>query len=111
MGLVDLEEKLGDSQIQGRFHSLGIKSDDAWTLFKLMDVDKSSFIEWEEFLKGCMQLSGTASAMDVAKMTSNHKWVMRKLDSIIKTLDMIKIHDSKPGGIQTSDNRPSVDRV
>jgi len=46
---------------------LGIKSYDAWTLFKLMDADKSSFVDWEEFVKGCMQLSGAASAVDVAR--------------------------------------------
>ena len=93
---------------EAQFHSLGIEPDDAWTLFKLMDSDKSSLVEWDEFVKGCMQLSGMASAIDLAQMNNDHRWVMRKLDKILKVLDGDPLSERPPSSARGKLTIPST---
>mmetsp|Transcript_43643 Transcript_43643/g.98469 ORF Transcript_43643/g.98469 Transcript_43643/m.98469 type:complete len:729 (+) Transcript_43643:140-2326(+) len=48
--------------------SLGINSNDVWTLFKLLDDDGSGTVDREEFIEGCMKLKGEAKAVHMAKL-------------------------------------------
>ena len=43
--------------------SLGISTDDVWTLFMLIDNDDSGMVDIEEFVSGCMQLRGPAKSL------------------------------------------------
>lgn len=45
--------------------SLGISTDDVWTLFMLIDNDDSGMVDIEEFVSGCMQLRGPAKSLQV----------------------------------------------
>lgn len=53
--------------------SLGISTDDVWTLFLLIDVDDNGVVDIEEFVAGCMQLRGPAQSLQVAKMAYENK--------------------------------------
>ena len=47
--------------------SLGISTDDIWTLFLLIDVDDNGVVDIEEFVAGCMQLRGPAQSLQAAQ--------------------------------------------
>lgn len=39
--------------------SLGISTDDAWSLFVMIDTDRNGLVDMEEFVTGCMQCLGS----------------------------------------------------
>ena len=45
--------------------SLGISTDDVWSLFLLIDADDNGVIDLDEFVSGCMQLHGPAKSLQV----------------------------------------------
>merc|ERR1719443_1298765 len=61
---------------------LEMEVSDAWVLFKLLDIDGGGVIETEEFVQGCLRLRGAAKSVDVARILSEHRWIMRKIDEI-----------------------------
>ena len=71
------EKKVHDEAVQTYFESLEIDVWDAWTFFKLLDLDSGGGIEVEEFLMGCLRLRGTARAVDMAKLLHDHAcWLL-----------------------------------
>eukprot|EP00913_Durusdinium_trenchii_P002478 g2290.t1 len=62
------ENKLGTFM-----ESLGISTDDVWSLFVLIDADDNGIVDLEEFVNGCMQLHGPAKSLQVAKMSYENK--------------------------------------
>mmetsp|Transcript_131468 Transcript_131468/g.245945 ORF Transcript_131468/g.245945 Transcript_131468/m.245945 type:complete len:201 (+) Transcript_131468:2-604(+) len=75
----ELEAHLNDENVAAYFSSLDLDPRDAWTLFKLLDVDKGNMVDLEEFVVGCMRLKGDAKSIDVAKLTYETKWMMKRL--------------------------------
>lgn len=75
----ELEAHLDDESVQAYFSSLDLDPKDAWTLFKLLDVDKGNLVDLEEFIIGCMRLKGDAKSIDIAKLTYETKWMMKRL--------------------------------
>ncbi|CAJ1352609.1 unnamed protein product [Effrenium voratum] len=63
-----LEEKVNSPEVRDYFGSLGLDIWDAWSFFKLLDLDEGGSVEIEEFLMGCLRLRGSATAMDVQKI-------------------------------------------
>jgi len=82
--LVDLERAIEDDQVQAFFTTLDLTVSEAWDLFKLLDADESGGVSIEEFVNGCLRLKGTARAMDIAMMIYENRWVISKLDPLIK---------------------------
>lgn len=82
--LVDLERAIEDDQVQAFFATLDLTVSEAWDLFKLLDADESGGVSIEEFVNGCLRLKGTARAMDIAMMIYENRWVISKLDPLIK---------------------------
>lgn len=97
--IAELEELIDDNVIQARFMALGLHVTDAWSLFKLIDTDKSDVIDLEEFVLGCMQLRGSASTLDIAKMTYDTQWIMKKMIDLMTKLD---VEISKPRAKKTT---------
>eukprot|EP00928_Gymnodinium_smaydae_P080053 TRINITY_DN63856_c0_g1_i1.p1 TRINITY_DN63856_c0_g1~~TRINITY_DN63856_c0_g1_i1.p1 ORF type:complete len:570 (+),score=68.53 TRINITY_DN63856_c0_g1_i1:64-1773(+) len=77
--LLELEEMLKDEQIQSYFAAIGLNCDDAWTLFKLIDVSHNNAIDIDEFVTGCLKLKGHAGALELELLRDQHKWIVRKL--------------------------------
>mmetsp|Transcript_30190 Transcript_30190/g.65988 ORF Transcript_30190/g.65988 Transcript_30190/m.65988 type:complete len:614 (-) Transcript_30190:83-1924(-) len=67
----ELEKLLTDRSLQANFEALGLDTQDAWTLFKLFDKDRTNSIEVEEFVEGCIRLRGSAKGIDIAKLTDD----------------------------------------
>eukprot|EP00434_Breviolum_minutum_P019826 symbB.v1.2.017495.t1/scaffold1358.1/size123611/1 len=72
-----LEEKLDAPEVREYFETLGLDVWDAWTFFKLLDLDAGGAISIEEFLMGCLRLRGPARAIDVEKMIYDQSWLIR----------------------------------
>jgi len=77
--LEDFEEHLEDDEMKAYFSALDIDASDAWTLFKLLDVDDSECVDLDEFVEGCLKLKGQAKSIDIAKMMYDHKWMVKRL--------------------------------
>eukprot|EP00439_Symbiodinium_sp_Y106_P012854 s1224_g1.t2 len=71
------EEKIHSPAVQAYFEVLGLDVWDAWSFFKLLDLDNGGEVEVEEFLMGCLRLRGPARAIDVGKVIHDQSWLMR----------------------------------
>jgi len=101
------EEKVGDQAVKAYFESMDLDVWDAWSFFKLLDLDagcvhrksaghkghhgppyawnfgqpnrvsQSGAVEIEEFLMGCLRLRGSARAIDIAKLIHDQAWLLK----------------------------------
>lgn len=69
----ELEEALATNKMGSFMESLGISTDDVWSLFLLLDADENGVIDLDEFVNGCMNLHGPAKSLQVAKMSYENK--------------------------------------
>eukprot|EP00913_Durusdinium_trenchii_P020968 g19703.t1 len=56
---------------------LGLDVWDAWSFFKLLDLDQRGDIEIEKFLMGCLRLRGNAKAIDMCKLIHDQAWLLK----------------------------------
>ncbi|CAJ1385656.1 unnamed protein product, partial [Effrenium voratum] len=71
------QNKVGTKEVQTYFESIDLDIWDAWSFFKLLDLDNGGAIEVEEFLMGCLRLRGSARAMDMAKLCHDQAWLIK----------------------------------
>jgi len=88
--LEDLEDALHEDKLGAFMQSLGISTDDIWTLFLLIDVDANGTVDIEEFVSGCMQLRGPAQSLQVAKMSYDNKLTRQRISQIARDLDYVQ---------------------
>ncbi|CAJ1384613.1 unnamed protein product, partial [Effrenium voratum] len=73
------EEKISTQEVRTYFETMGLNIWDAWSFFKLLDTDGGGMVEVEEFFMGCLRLRGAASAMDLAQMRHDQRWLIDHL--------------------------------
>ncbi|CAJ1340594.1 unnamed protein product [Effrenium voratum] len=61
------KEKIDSPEVREYFESLGLDVWDAWSFFKMLDLDDSGAVDMEEFLMGCLRVRGSAKAIDLSK--------------------------------------------
>lgn len=83
----EFESKLYNEEVQAYFSSLDMDISDAWTLFRLLDLDDNHDVDVDEFITGCMRLRGPAKAVDIAKMMSDNKNMKKRIATIVKTVE------------------------
>jgi len=71
------EEKITSPAVRAYFEVLGLDVWDAWSFFKLLDLEKGGDVKIEEFLMGCLRLRGSARAIDVGKLIHDQTWLIR----------------------------------
>mmetsp|Transcript_81837 Transcript_81837/g.212996 ORF Transcript_81837/g.212996 Transcript_81837/m.212996 type:complete len:603 (+) Transcript_81837:96-1904(+) len=106
---------LSNSDMQAYLTGLGLDTSDAWTLFKLIDLDGGNTIEVDEFVMGCLRLRGQAKGVDMAKLEYEHRWMAKRLAGFMRrtdeslTLLTCGLHpkSSKRGGRSTEDLTPA----
>jgi Ca2+-binding EF-hand superfamily protein len=76
--VTEMEKAMADQEVADYFKSLDIDTEDAWTLFKLLDTDETNAIDLEEFVLGCLRLKGTARSIDIAKLMHEHQWMAKR---------------------------------
>lgn len=52
---------------------MDVETNDAWSLFKLMDTSGNGDLDAAEFVEGCMRLKGPARSMDVSLLMQEQK--------------------------------------
>ncbi|OLQ00044.1 Voltage-dependent T-type calcium channel subunit alpha-1I [Symbiodinium microadriaticum] len=71
------EEKIDSPAVREYFETLGLDVWDAWSFFKLLDLDGGGSVEIEEFFKGCLRLRGQARAVDIGKIMHDQTWMIK----------------------------------
>merc|ERR1719217_509591 len=69
----ELDELLGDSDVVARFSALGVTVAEATGLIQLLDQDGSGEVEVEEFISGCLRITGGAKAVDMVTLLYENK--------------------------------------
>lgn len=62
--------------------AMGISTEDVGVLFKLLDADASGLVELDEFVKGCLNLHGTAKSLQLARMSYENKLTRREIKQL-----------------------------
>eukprot|EP00931_Biecheleriopsis_adriatica_P114175 TRINITY_DN8966_c0_g1_i1.p1 TRINITY_DN8966_c0_g1~~TRINITY_DN8966_c0_g1_i1.p1 ORF type:complete len:650 (+),score=82.71 TRINITY_DN8966_c0_g1_i1:73-2022(+) len=92
----EFEQKLKDESMVAYLASFDINVQDAWTLFKLVDIDMSGCIDLDEFVTGCMSLRGPATAIQIAKVNYDNKMSRKTLEESVcfmyASLDALLTH-------------------
>lgn len=73
------ERHLTDEPMQAYFASMDLDVDDAWTLFRLLDVDNTRAVDADEFVVGCLKLKGPAKSIHIAQLIYENRRVMSTL--------------------------------
>jgi len=79
----EFAQKFEEHEMKAYFAMLDMDTNDAWTLFKLLDTSSSQMINLEEFVDGCLCLRGPARSIDLAKMSYETRWMMNQLSELI----------------------------
>jgi hypothetical protein len=61
----DFEAQLRQPNMQAYFKAIDVDPSEARGLFRLIDLDNSGAVDFEEFLSGCLRLRGPAKALDL----------------------------------------------
>merc|ERR1712060_1456 len=78
---------MSDKRMQAYFQSLDIKVSDAWTLFKLLDKSHDHAIDLDQFIEGCLQLKGPATAIDLKSLATEFHWFADHIDRKFSRLE------------------------
>jgi len=82
----EMEKGLENQKVRAILKALNIESEDAWTLFKYMDVDGNHLISFDEFSRNCTSLRGNSQKVQLAKLSLEIRWLMRGVTEIIDRL-------------------------
>merc|ERR1712060_985441 len=74
------EKHMREKRMQAYFHSLDIKVSDAWTMFKLLDKRSDHIIDLNQFIEGCLQLKGSATAIEIESLATEFHWFAEYID-------------------------------
>jgi len=67
------EGHLQDDKCKLYLQSLNISTQDAWSLFRILDVDLTGALDIDQFVEGCLILKGPAKAMHFVKVERETK--------------------------------------
>lgn len=84
ISLDEFERLIKDDKVAGFFLLLDIDTEDAWTMFNLLDATSSGVIDAEEFVDGCLRLKGPAKSIDLATFRDDTR---RMLDRMAEWMD------------------------
>ncbi|CAK9007187.1 unnamed protein product [Durusdinium trenchii] len=90
VSIEDLEDAMTRGELSSFLESMGISTDDVWTLCILLDTDQSGTIDLEEFVSGCIQLHGPAKSMQLAKMSYENRVTRRALKQVQQDVHLVK---------------------
>jgi len=85
--LQELEGALRDDKVSSYFEAIDLSSDEAFSLFKLLDEDGSHVLDIDAFVTGCLKLRGQAKNVQIAMMMHETRWKMQKLLKSVRCIE------------------------
>mmetsp|Transcript_60158 Transcript_60158/g.175793 ORF Transcript_60158/g.175793 Transcript_60158/m.175793 type:complete len:590 (+) Transcript_60158:72-1841(+) len=85
--LQELECALKDDKVSSYFEAIDLSSDEAFSLFKLLDEDGSHVLDIDAFVTGCLKLRGQAKNVQIAMMMHETRWKMQKLMKSVRCIE------------------------
>merc|ERR1712113_827990 len=94
MGSTDeINKHLESDAVQEFFKSIDVDVSEAQCLFDLLDLSQDGFIDFEEFIGGCLRLQGNARALDLLLMTidtrSGFEMTRNQIDELAREVSTI----------------------
>jgi Ca2+-binding EF-hand superfamily protein len=100
--IADFERHLHDENVISFFHTLELDVSDAWSLFKLLDLDNSNNVDLDEFIIGCTRLKGNAKSIDMAQVMYDCRWLMKRFAAFSlwaeERFDLLDVRMTSAGG-------------
>lgn len=91
--LEEFEKHMDDEKIMAYLRYLEIDVSQVRTLFRLLDVDQTGYVDLDEFVNGVMRLKGGATSMDLAVLKYQVECVLHKVLALSKHVGA----DDRPG--------------
>lgn len=86
----ELKESLKSEKFASFLESMGISTQDVFTLFMIIDSDHNGLIDLHEFVTGCMQLHGPAKSIQLARMSHENKVTRQTIKRLINEIVEMK---------------------
>ncbi|CAJ1347136.1 unnamed protein product [Effrenium voratum] len=88
----EFKTSMATRKLSSFLESLGISTQDVWTLFTIIDTDQSGLIDLDEFVSGCMELHGPAKSYQISKMSWENKVTRQAIKQLFALLLDIREH-------------------
>jgi hypothetical protein len=88
--LGELEKYMENEHLKDVFETLDVRMEDAWTLFKLLDIDGGNEIDATEFINGVVRLKGNAKRADLVETNSLLRKILmgtKELSVVLRNVD------------------------
>jgi len=79
----EFENRLKDESVRTYFSLLELDISDAWTLFKLIDINDAYEVSIEDFVTGCLRLKGSAKSIDIATIMYQNQKIITRLNDMM----------------------------
>jgi len=89
VSLQDFQQALSQQKMSSFLESMGISTEDIWSLFMIMDSDGSGLVDVEEFVAGCMKLCGPAKSLQLAMMSYENKLTRQAIKKL--TVELVDV--------------------
>lgn len=88
-------DQISNPEMQMYFRLIDVDPKEAEGLFKLLDLDESGEVDYEEFLNGCLRLRGTAKAIDMVTVMIESRRLGKKWARHARTVeeDLLNVQD------------------
>merc|ERR1712083_1241138 len=85
-------------KVRAQFQLMGLQANDAWELFRCLDVNKQFHIEYQQFVDGCLRLKDNATRLDIQSvLAETHAMKLDLSHALVvigKQLEEIRISDT-----------------
>merc|ERR1712232_495223 len=74
LSVEDFERVLSEPKMISFLGAIDVEAEEAWSLFKVLDVDMNGLVDADEFISGCLRMKGGAIGLDVAEVKYQCTW-------------------------------------
>jgi len=82
----ELTAHLDTEEVQSYFETLDVDPNEARFLFKMLDMNDSGNIDFEEFLNGCIRLQGPAKSIDLLLVARDMRHAFQRLSARLQRI-------------------------
>eukprot|EP00927_Polykrikos_kofoidii_P005658 TRINITY_DN12244_c0_g2_i1.p1 TRINITY_DN12244_c0_g2~~TRINITY_DN12244_c0_g2_i1.p1 ORF type:complete len:805 (-),score=147.50 TRINITY_DN12244_c0_g2_i1:118-2532(-) len=87
ISLDEIERSLTDPKSAKEWLSIGVGEADARHLFKLLDIDSTGYVPFEEFLGGALRLNGPAKAIDLLTVMQENRKAHEQIGQCLSSVE------------------------